>query len=93
MHQELFNLRSSPRRPQRHIVQTFPVRCNTWMSLGHHKSGLHAHSAITNDRGSRVGRRTVACTSAQAASRPGMLFEMALFFLSLSSSSCPFNML
>ena len=27
--------------------------CNAWTSRGHHKRGLHAHGAITNDWGKR----------------------------------------
>src|SRR5205814_9620162 len=62
--EQAVQLRSSPRRPHHHVVQTFPV-CSLMHGCDeeHHKSGLHAHRAITNDRGSRGGWRTVACTS------------------------------
>jgi hypothetical protein len=27
------------------------MQCNAWTSRGHHKSGLHSHRVVTNDRG------------------------------------------
>ena len=64
-----FTLRSFPHRSHYHMVQTSPIES---IMHGHHKSGVHAHSPITSDSGSREGWRTTTCAAAQAASRPGM---------------------
>jgi hypothetical protein len=44
------------------------MECNAWTSRGHHKSGLHAHRAITGDHEfwGRVSNRRL-CISAEAA--------------------------